>query len=350
MTLRLDSIGTAVKVMLLTVVVSFFFFPIGIKGLPPSLNTKQILGLLGIALFAFRSFRARTFSFPKEIITAFILASVFSLWCYFSSVYNNSSDYAYARYYLSFAVWLGGAYATVELIRIGHGRADLELLTRYLAFMCILQCISAFLVDSNEAFKAFVDTYVIQDTVPRNLHRLYGIGCSLDSAGVRFCCVEILIAHQISTNRMLLENKSGLVFYVVSLLAIGVLGNMIARTTTIGLVLAIGYILVSYGYIRSGSLTRRQVRFMRTAFWLVAITVVVLVILYNSDYSAARRISFAFESFFSFFGTGELRSSSTDRLMTMWRWPEDEMGWILGYAQFSAWGDLGSDIGYCRFI
>lgn len=48
------------------------------------------------------------------------------------------------------------------VIRAFHGKATLNLLIAYSAFVCVSQCILAILIDRFSAFRALVDTYISQ--------------------------------------------------------------------------------------------------------------------------------------------------------------------------------------------
>lgn len=337
------------KAILCTFIMSFFFFPIGIKGLAAGHNTKQLLGVLGVAFFIFKCVRSNSFSLPRHIVISFVYACAFSIWCFLSTVINNTTDYAYANYYLSFLVWLGGAYGVCEILRLAYGRVTLSLVTQFLTAACLMQCAAVLLVDNVPVIQNFVDSYILQDGVAKNVHRLYGLGCSLDSGGVRMCCAMMMIAYQISANKEVWSNARKMVAYIMAFLVIFVVGNMIARTTSVGGLLALFYIFLSYAYINKGTLSRRQVLMFRGAFWVILIGTIVCVYLYNTSPRAYRLMRFAFESFFSLAESGKMSTSSTDLLNTMWHWPTDERGWIFGYGVFSEWGRFGTDIGYCRF-
>ena len=92
-----------------TVLTSFYLFPIGFRGLPPTLNTKQILAVVGVMLFAYKSLHGRSFEVYKGTLVSFVIACVFSAWCYLSVSLNNTDDLSYATYFVSFSVWLAGA-------------------------------------------------------------------------------------------------------------------------------------------------------------------------------------------------------------------------------------------------
>src|SRR5699024_1424641 len=106
----------------------------------------------------------------------------FSVVGYVSIDINNTSDYTYANYFVSFFVWLFSAYAVCLIIKSVHGKIDLELLCFYLTIVCVVQCFLALYIDSSNTFRSFVDAYFRQDQeFLLKVNRLYGIGASLDN-------------------------------------------------------------------------------------------------------------------------------------------------------------------------
>lgn len=356
MDLERTTAGKAVSTVLLVLAVSAYYFPFGFSFLPESLNTKQILGVLGIVVFLSNSIMDRAVYLHKYVGISCLMACVFSIWCFFCCVYNSTDDYAYARYFLSFFVWLGGAYGLVSLIRANHGKpVNLPVITQYLTAACLLQCVLVIMVDNIPWFQQFVDTFIVQDTRPKEVDRLYGIGCSLDSGGVRFCTVLILIAHQLATNRKVTSNRIYTYVYIASFLIISVVGNMVARTTTVGMLLGLVYLVVKMGIARRAVLSRRQIVLWSVFFVLVAVAVGLGVYLYRYDPAMKKNFRFAFEAFFNFAENGEFRTGSSDILMERMRvWPWSTEGWVFGYGLFEwdYWRPYGfqTDIGYCRFI
>lgn len=338
---------------MLAAIVSFFYFPIGIRPLmPESLNTKQVMAVIGVAAFVLKAIRDRQLIISKETLYSFGLAATFSLSCFFSCIYNDTTDYAYAKYIMSFFVWLGGAYGVCVMFRMAYGRVDLPLLTKYLAFVGVFQCVSVLLVDNVEGFMDFVDTYIVQDKTAKRVERMYGFGCSLDSGGIRLCTILVLIAHQISTNKEVQNNKLSLTTYILAFFTITFIGNMIARTTTVGASLGLGYMALAIGVARRAKLNKVQLRFRTIFFILLGIVVVTGMYFYSHDPVVRTNIRFAFEAFFNYFETGEFSTSSSDILMErMWVWPWTTDGWVLGYGlyEWSNWTTFQTDIGYCRF-
>lgn len=354
MKIKTFPVWAVIKAVLLACMVSFYLFPIGFKGLPESLNTKQMLAAFGAVLFILRAAAGKGLNFNVRLFSSFLFAVVFSVWCYFSATVNNSADYAYASYFMSFFVWIGGAYAVVEILKSAYGKVTLPMLTQFIAAVCIVQGILAIMVDDIPSLASFVDEWFIQDPTPKRVHRLYGIGCSLDSGGVRMCFAEILIVHQLVTNKSLVGDRKMIVLYVASLLAIAVLGNMIARTATVGLLLGGAYYIYYINKIRSGRISTRQMLIKRWVVFLAIVAFAGAAYMYNHNADFHKDMRFAFEGFFNLFEKGEFTTGSTETLNDrMWIWPTDLRGWMIGYGHFewSYWGPLGkqTDIGYCRF-
>ena len=331
---------------------SFYLFPIGFRGLPESLNTKQMLAVVGVLIFAFRCVYDRSFRFSKPTLVTFAIACVFSLWCFFCTVINNTSDNSYALYILSFAVWLGGAYAACCIIKKAYGSIDLRILTRVMAFVCVAQCVSALLVDNVPWFRDFVDTWIIQDTTPKRVRRMYGLGISLDSGAVRLNMALMLIAHQLANRTDSSHGRRDVWTYWIAFLFISVVGSMIARTTWVGMGLGLLYIFIRRVLVRMKSFSRTKILIVMGTLAVAAGALLYFVHLYNTDYTFRNYMRFGFEAFFNFFEHGEFRTDSTDRLNdVMWVWPWTKQGWIVGYGNFDSgfWGHFMTDIGYCRF-
>ena len=335
---------------LLVILVSFYFFPISFTFFPEGLNTKMLMAIMGIIGFGYDKLQKGVFSISRTVLISALLAVVFSIWCLFSISENATSDTTYSRYWLSFATWLGGAYGVCFLIRELTGGLDLERLSFYLALVCLVQCVLAVWIDSSMALRAFVDRLVVQNQeFIHEVKRLYGIGASLDTAGVRFSVVLVLIAHQLSKNGLAMQSAAKAVFYFVSFAVITVIGSIIARTTWVGAGMGILYMIVSNLQTRRGVMEVRQVAFWLTLFAVVLVTVGISAYLYGHNEAFRANLRFGFEGFFNWAETGVFRTDSTDKLnRIMWIWPKDNRTWIMGTGLFADWA-FGTDIGYCRF-
>ncbi|MBQ6198626.1 MAG: hypothetical protein IJK44_05270 [Bacteroidales bacterium] len=335
---------------LLVVITSFYLFPVAFYFLPDAINTKIIIAGFGVLAFFYDGVSSRSFIIPRQLLYAGLLAVFFSLWCFYCITKNNTDDLSYANYWISFFTWIFGGYGVCFLLRNMAGKADLATITFYFALVCVSQCIIAEWIDYSPSFRVLVDSVFNQgQEFFQEVKRLYGIGAALDPAGVRFSVTLTLMAHQMSSNGEVI-NKTGLsLFYFSAFFIIVIIGSMIARTTWLGAGIGLAYMIVSYLSLNNGYLSGKQVQFWSLFIGLALLTLIVSVILYNTNPNFRSSLRFAFEGFFNWAETGVFRTDSTDKLNNvMWIWPQDTRSWIIGTGLFENFV-YSTDIGYCRF-
>lgn len=348
-----------IGILLTGILTSFYFFPFFFKAFPAQ-NTKNMMGAVGAMLIVVHLGKIRKDLFNKEWLQLFVYAALVSLVCFISISLNNTPDYSYTTYLISMVIWVCSAYTVLTLMQRVHGEISLRTLVHYLMAVCLFQCVMALWIDNNMAVKAFVDSYIEQGQDFLNntkVNRLYGIGANLDVAGTRFAAVLVMIAYLL----MQKGNVSGglRTYYAVSFLVISIIGNMIARTTSIGMGLAVMYLLfMSF----RGNGNKKTWKYI---FWIAVVAVPILVTLYHSNAETRKLFRFAFEGFFSLAEKGTWEVSSNDRLMElMVVFPDNLKTWLIGDGYFSNPRNtdpyftgkitggyyMGTDIGYLRFI
>ena len=336
--------------VVLIILTSFFLFPVSFYFLPEFVNSKIMLAGFGIVAFFYDGITRQSFTVPRYVLYSAFLAFVFSLWCLFSVAVNGTEDLLYANYWVSFFTWLFGGYAICFLIRQMQGKVDLSSLTFYLAAVCLAQCILAEWIDHSPSFQHAVDSVFVQgQEFYHDIRRLYGIGASLDTAGVRFSVVLVLIAHQLSTDERIINNIALSLFYLISFAVIVIIGSIIARTTWVGAIAGLFYMIVHNLRLNRGVMKRSQIRYWALFIGITFFSVLICVMLYRMSPEYRNNLRFGFEGFFNWVETGVFRTDSTDKLnRIMWVWPNDTRSWILGKGLFDNWV-FGTDIGYCRF-
>lgn len=346
-------------------VTSMYYFPIQLRWFP-SLNTKMILAAFGLMIAGIECAREGKVAVSKGILQTVIVACFVSLAGFFSVVWNGTSDYSYASYIVSFAVWIFGAYTVIWCIRYVHTNVTVIHVVNYLTLVCVFQCVSALLISNVPAFKAFVDSWLVgfgftSVADVQELGRVYGIGAALDVAGSRFCPVLVSVAfviRQISGTK-----KDQVVYYLLAFAFIAVIGSIIGRTTLLGIIF--GLLIILFPEMKSMAVidTSYFKRITRLS-WVIIIGMLVCVYYYNHSVAMRDSFRFAFEGFFSLAETGEWHVSSNDALMNMVVWPETLKTWIIGDGYFQGaandmnfLGDstmtafyMRTDIGYLRFI
>lgn len=344
----------------LVIITSFYYFPFTFTFFPVA-NTKMILAALGLVFFVINLANKRESVVDRSIVILSTIAIAVSLVAFASTVINHTLDDSYSTYVMSMWVWLGGAYAVVQCIRLVHGKETLVLAGNYLITVCVCQCILALIIDSSPAFRQFVSRivgdlgFVSMDMMAYS-GRLYGIGCSLDVAGTRFASVLVILAFIVIGLHG--GDKKYSICYMVAFAFIVVVGNMISRTTIVGAAFAIVIWLFSiFGKKQSSSVWRN--------FLIVAsVAIIVSSVLYNTSPDFRSNIRFAFEGFFSIAEKGHWETNSNNMLANMVVFPETLHTWIIGdgYMLNPFWSDqnyvgdnfngfyMQTDIGYLRFI
>lgn len=347
------------KIILTGIITSFYFFPFIFKAFPLQ-NTKNILAAVGVIVLLIQLSRKRRCGFcNKDIINLMVIAAVVSLIGLFSVAINETPDYSYATYIISMCIWMSGAYVVTTVIRWVHGECSFILLLNYLVGVCVVQCLLAILIDCYIPFKVYVDANIEQDQAFLNkVERLYGIGASLDVAGSRFAAVLAMMSFALIWIKDTLY-KNYITIYIISFIIIAVIGNMIARTTIVGLGLAIIYLLWNF----FGGRGNKQL--WRWLAGILMVSIPVMVFMYNNNIETRNLFRFAFEGFFSLWEKGRWEVASNDRLMeVMVVFPDNLKTWLIGDGYFSSPRDtdpyfigkivggyyMGTDIGYLRFI
>ena len=231
------------------ILTSFFFFPFEFT-IFPGVNTKMALAGIGLLILGYRLASLRTGLIDKQFFLLSLWAGIVSIIGCLSITFNNTPDTAYASYIISMWVWLSAAYTVTTYIKMVHSNISTMLLLRYLIVVCVCQCILALLIDSYSNIKQIIDQYIQQgqDFLNKtNVDRLYGIGASLDVAGSRFAAVLVMIAFSV-TEMCNTDERRYVPLLLVAFFLIAVIGNMIARTTIVGLILALAYLVYVSGF------------------------------------------------------------------------------------------------------
>lgn len=338
-----------IKIFFTGLLVSGFLYPVSFIGLPILFSSKNILAAIGLVLYIIDNINKGVI-FRRDFWGAIFIASVFSLISLFSVYYNYENDYSYATYIQSFFIWYFSAYTVIKSINITNGTCSIKLVCEYYAYVSAIQCILAILIDKLPSLKIIVNSIFFQgQDFLEDIDRLYGIGASLDSAGVRFAIGIILIAFVLLKDLSVKINTKSLVGLIICFIIIGSIGNMISRTTTTGVIIALVSILIGSGVFQL-RINSKFTQVARIFFPIIILSIIIFIFLYNTDPFFYKQSRFAFEGFFNWIENGKWETGSTNKLNTeMWVWPHTLEGWIFGYGKFGLF-TFATDIGYCRLI
>lgn len=347
------------------ILTSFYFFPIETVFLP-GVNTKMALAGFGLLILGKRLAQRRDAGINKDFFVLSLLALGISLISLLTMTINNTPDASFLTYFVSMWVWMGGAYTVVRWLDTAYGYVNVCLVCNQLIAVCVIQCLIAWTKDVYPPLQTWVDSFVGGEAFMGNTKeaRLSGIGAALDVAGLRFSAVSVMIGYILSKVEELSHKQ--VVTYLASFLIIAVIGNMMSRTTTVGVGLALVYWIYSTNLFS----LKQNIKNQKLWLWLGGILCVVIpvfIYLYFANDTFYKNIRFGFEGFFSLWETGKWQTNSNDILLNMVVFPDNWVTWLLGdgYAANPLDKDnpdpyytgpiyhgyyMGTDIGYLRYI
>lgn len=348
-----------VIIVLGLIVISLYYFPVELIIFPVT-NSKNLMAGLGILIAALEFPRKRSSILNEDFFVVLIFALMISLMGLFSVSYNETPDYTYANYIRAFLIWQFSAYTVITCIRKMNGYVNVEMICNYLILMCVLQCVSVLLIDTYPVVKNWSNANIEGLAYVDSIERMYGMGPSLDVAGGRFAAVLVIIAFFANKKRES-DGIKKMMYYIASFVFILVVGSMVARTTGIGAILAILYLIWAN---RSEMLNKKNRRLLLILSIIVVIGIFISSYLYQTNLAFRENIRFAFEGFFNWWETGEWKTTSTSRWQTMFIWPDNMKTWFIGDGYFDGPSDTDpyyvgpanpgyykwTDIGYLRFI
>lgn len=350
-----------IKILLTGIIVSFFYFPVNFTFFP--VVTKNILGAIGIVCLGIVLIRKQDFILPRNLLVLLLLSSFVSIVALLAITYNQTPDDSYVTFIRSTIIWTSAAFATCCFIWLTHNRIDIPLIINYLTAVGVFQCAITMVIHYVPAVQLFVDaTFSQGQDVLKDMGRLYGIGAFLDVGGSRFAGILIAIAFLMEQNRQE-RNNTPQIWLVLAFIIITVIGNMIARTTLVGTLIGLAYIVLmelrNFGWKGEGFKSS-------LGTWLATLAIIapVITVLYNTNEDFHELLRFGFEGFFSLFEEGSWDVDSNNTLKSMIVWPDNLKTWIIGDGYFANQRNdpnyigtagtrgfyMGTDIGYCRFI
>lgn len=346
-----------VGILFALVLTDFFIFPF-VPSFLPGINVKMALAGLSLPYIAFLLAKERNALITHDFVKIVLYTLPVTLFSWVSNVYNDTYDYSFNYYFVSVFVWMGAAFMVVSLINAVHQKLSVQLVANYLIGVCLLQCVLSQCMEYNPALMKFVNGLMAKGGeafMGDAGDRTHGLGCALDVAGGRFAAVLLMATFFLTRSKIKLE----LYFYIVSFFVIAILGNMIGRTTTIGMILSI--LCIIYDMQRGGIKGKLYLKYL---LGVCMILIFITSVLYNVNDVFRENLRFGFEGFFSLAERGKWETMSTNILQkSMIVFPDNLKTWIIGdgYGANPSYDPyyigknykgfyMSTDIGYLRFI
>lgn len=248
----------------------------------------------------------KDYTFPKGLLYALMIAGVFALVNYIALIINDSQDYSYTSYPMSALVWVIGAYGAITFVRWTHGKVTIELVVRYLAGGAAFHSILSQLIDRYDSVRNFITSiFYVGAKDMEEMQRLYSFGVGLDPSGVRFAVILIMIAGVLTLSKVVKKSIGLMIYYLLCFAIISVLGNIISRTTTLGMGLGLLVFALSTGLYKF-VIKVGKIKIMRVFGVMLAIGIPTVIYYYNVNTSFRDQIEYGFEGFFSLVESGEI--------------------------------------------
>ena len=108
-----------VFIFLTIIVSSMYLFPFEFSFLP-GMNTKMLLGGLGLIILTIQLAKERNALIDSNMFTLSVIAILISLTALFSVTFNATAETSYVTYIVSMWVWVSGAYTVITPVSYTH--------------------------------------------------------------------------------------------------------------------------------------------------------------------------------------------------------------------------------------
>ena len=308
-------------------------------------NVPFVMGLIGLPLYLYKytSLPGKDRKYVREILLSLLPVAIVAL---LSIVVNHSTDFYFVKWAIINALYFFGGYLLVLLLRDSFNGFSFGRLVELLVLCAVVQLALSLVMYYSPAVKdvllSFIhESEIAKDAMARAESRLIGFGTHFFTSGTVHAFILIMIPFYF-TQQQVSYLKS--VLMILSFVFVAAVGTMMARTTLVGVLLAIVIVLL----MRKG----------KTAliFGLVSSSVILYILsthyleLIGNDMEVL--INFGFEGFRNYQETGSFSTSSFDAMLSLYKFPTTWETWLLGDAQYEAGRGyyMNTDIGYCRLI
>ena len=342
-----------VKKIILLILVYLLFYKPELFFIPSSLNL--LFGTIGFILSIFVP-KDKNVIFNRSGLSAnkiFKYAIPFVVIAFFSCIINFSFDVYYVKYFFSLILGFYFSYLVVFLFYKVYKIISPRILIEYILSAHIIYIVLSLMMFFNPSINAFLMSLLKLGSGAESAYeitegiRLLCFGASFFTSGIINGLVLILLSIYISIYKH--SNLKLLILYLLFILII-IVGMMMARTTLIGALFAIGILL--YYLLQSG------IKLLKIVFLLFFICFLIAFIASKLSPIIAEQIElllqFAFEMFIKYESSGALSTNSSDRMIEMYETlPDNLKTWIIGDAIWIGSDGayyMNTDVGYLRFI
>lgn len=348
--------------LLLLLCIFFYLYSVQLVGFP--FGTRIILALCGLFVLIFT--KLKEIDIKKDVF----ISKYFYWYClcfaaiiffsFFAIFINGTNDYEFVRYPLSMIFILLAGYFIHFILKKTYGEVSYEKLMYFIILAVLIQALISLLSFLSPAvseallnIQSFseIDVAKMEETFS---FRLNGFGSTFFAAGIINGFALMLIAFLIKSKK---NFGSKTYFLALCFLIIFVLGMMMARTTIIGFLLAILYLLFP-SYWFNKKIIKQKFKFLLGIIIIPVLGWIIISIASPQTREALETAAnFGFEMFINYSEEGEFKSASTDDLATMFIFPSNIKTYLVGDGKYyevpgnpSNGYYMSTDVGYLRLI
>jgi len=347
---------------LLHIVLFFYIYSVQFIGVPFGIGTRVFMGIMGFSMFLLEILKVKKpIVFNRPFLIVYFALFCISLVSLLSLLYNRTTDIEFfIKYPVSIIIIIFSSYFVTKLV--SYKRKDenqIPVVMQLFINVVIIQIIIALIMFAFQPIRDILNTtQVTSDQELKVLEqtlefRLVGFGSKFFGSGIVNGFALILIGSILRYNSHI---KINVFKYTMSFLFLFVFGMMMARTTIIGALLALGIVFWpknSLGF--NINQIKKNTKFL---FYLLSIPIIsvfgVFYFLPEVKESIELAYNFGFEMFINYFQSDSLESASTNQMKEMYVWPTSLKTYLIGDGLFSdiATGEyyMGTDIGILRLI
>jgi hypothetical protein len=310
------------------------------------------MGIMGIMVFI--GFHIKDAINKKWLYVLFFLFLI-SVVAIFTNIINNTMEMIFVTYSASRLMIIASAYFLAVILRMNYKKITFVLIAKYISICVTIQMLIAIAMVIVPSFRSILN--ILTDELrstntmisSEGLFRLIGFGSHSFSSGIVNGFALLIV-----TILMKEKGKASLEYFflTVGFLLISTIGNMMSRSTVVGIFLSIFLFLISFK-----SKFKYFIIFAKYVFFLLFL--VIILVVQMPKVAKSKLISYfeyGFELFVNYLNKGELSTKSSDETMNMFdTFPSNMKTWIIGDGYFAhptnpAKYYMNTDVGHARLL
>lgn len=340
--------------------VFLYIYSVPLRGLPFGMGSRVLFTVLGFMLLFVNYIwlPGRHIKIKKDVLFIWLALIIFISWSLLSIFVNQTRDLSIIKYTNSWVLIMIAGYFIVWLIGKVHKQVNFNLIANYIIMAVFMQACISLLMFIVPPFQQVMNQLQQLDFATEKKYgdsqgiRLLGFGSTFFTSGIVNGYCLILIA---ATIKYFKPTYRKLLLYVFLFVFITLIGIMMARTTLIGLVMALVILFFPLALARK-SLSRISLRFVGIfGQVIICLMLIYLFLPIQTKETINSAGEFGFELFINYVQGEGLTSASTDELKTMYIFPSDVKTYLIGDGRFVDPVDpllyyKETDIGFLRLL